>query len=411
MSTTFLFNSVWVLCASVFVFLMQAGFACMESGFSRPKNACNIWLKNLCDFCVGGLVYYFVGFGLMYGEDWHGIIGINGFINPLSQDLEIWKTNSELSPEIFLLYQTMFCATTATIISGSVAERFKFDSYLIVSAVMTGFIYPVIGHWIWGGGWLSSIGVTDFAGSLAVHTVGAVAAFMGALLVGPRIGKYTADGKSNAIPGHSVPMGILGALILWFGWYGFNPGSELALDETTFYTTIPTTLTGCAGGIAGLFVSWIRYGKPDPTLAANGALAALVGICTVVAEVTPLGSVIMGLILGALICFTIPFVDQKLHVDDPVGAISLHGGSGITGALLAGLFSSSKGLLYGHGASYLGSMAIGVIAVVGFAGITTFITFYILKKTLGIRIPEKVELNGLDIEEHGMLAYPYYNMR
>lgn len=411
MDTTYLFNSVWVLCASVFVFFMQAGFACMESGFARPKNACNIWLKNLCDFCVGGLVYYFIGFGIMYGDDWHGIIGVNGFFNPLSQNLAIWESNSELSKEIFLLYQTMFCATTATIISGSVAERFKFNSYLILSAVMTAFIYPVIGHWIWGGGWLSAVGVTDFAGSLAVHSVGAIAAFMGAKLVGPRIGKYGPDGKSNAIPGHSVPMGILGAFILWFGWYGFNPGSELALDGTTFYTTITTTLTACAGGLAGLFVSWARYGKPDPTLAANGALAALVGICTSVAEVSPMGSIIIGILLGTLICFTIPFVDHVLHVDDPVGAISLHGGSGITGALLAGLFSTSKGLFYGHGASYLVSMVIGVVAVVVFVAAAAFLTIFLLKKTLGIRISSTDELNGLDIEEHGMLAYPYYNMR
>ena len=410
-NTTYVINTIWVLCASIFVFFMQAGFACMESGFARTKNACNIWLKNLCDFCVGGLLYYFIGFGIMYGKDWHGLIGVSGFFNPLSADLEIWQVNSNLSPHIFLLYQTMFCATSATIISGSVAERFKFNSYLIVSAVMSVFIYPVIGHWIWGGGWLSRIGVTDFAGSLAVHSVGAIAAFMGAFLVGPRIGKYTPDGKSNAIPGHNVPMGILGSFILWFGWYGFNPGSELAFDEVTVYTTITTTLTGCAGGLAGLFVSWIRYRKPDPTLAANGALAALVGICTSVAEVTPIGSIIIGIICGSLIVFTIPFVDHVLHVDDPVGAISLHGGSGLTGAILAGFFSSTKGLFYGNGASYLLNMVIGVAAVIIFTGCASFLMFFLLKKTIGIRVSEKEELNGLDIEEHGMLAYPYYNLR
>lgn len=399
----FMFNSIWVLCAAVFVFFMQAGFACMESGFARSKNACNIWLKNLCDFCLGAIIYYFIGFGLMYGDDWHGIIGINGFFNPLSQDLAIWE-GMALSKHIFLLYQTMFCATTATIISGSVAERFKFNSYLIVSTLMTAIVYPVVGHWIWGGGWLANLGFSDFAGSTAVHFVGACAAFMGAFMVGPRIGKYV-NGKSQAIPGHSIPMGILGAFILWFGWYGFNPGSELALDNVTFYTTITTTLTGCAGGLAGLFTSWIRYKKPDPTLAANGALAALVGICTSVAEVSPVGSIIIGAICGTLIVFTLEFVDKVLHVDDPVGAISLHGGSGFVGTILAGFFSTEKGLLYGHGASYLCSQIIGVFSVAAFCLSITFVMYFVLKHTIGIRVSTTEEISGLDVEEHGMFAY------
>lgn len=400
----YMLNSVWVLVASVFVFFMQAGFACMESGFARSKNACNIWLKNLCDFCVGALVYYFIGFGLMYGDDWNGIIGTNGFFNPLDQDLAIWD-GMALSPHVFLLYQTMFCATTATIISGSVAERFKFNSYLIVSCVMTTFIYPVVGHWIWGGGWLSQLGFSDFAGSTAVHFVGACAAFMGALMVGPRIGKYK-NGKSVAIPGHNIPMGILGAMILWLGWYGFNPGSELALDNVTFYTTITTTLTGCAGGLAGLFVSWIKYKKPDPTLAANGALAALVGICTGVANVSYIGSIIIGFVCGTLIVFTLEFVDKVLHIDDPVGAISLHGGSGLAGTLLAGLFNTEQGLFYGHGATYFLHQLIGVVSVAAFCLCSTFILYFVLKKTIGIRVTEEEELTGLDMEEHGMVAYP-----
>lgn len=400
----YMFNSIWVLTAAVFVFFMQAGFACMESGFARRKNACNIWLKNLCDFCVGALVYYFIGFGLMYGDDWHGVIGINGFINPLNQDLQVWD-GMALSPEVFMLYQTMFCATTATIISGSVAERFKFNSYLIVSCVMTGLVYPIAGHWIWGGGWLSQLGFTDFAGSTAVHSVGAYAALMGAFMVGPRIGKYV-NGKSRAIPGHNIPMGILGAFILWLGWYGFNPGSELALDEVTFYTTITTTFAACAGGLAGLFVSWAKYKKPDPTLAANGALAGLVGICTGVAEVDTLGAIVIGAFCGGLIVFTLQLVDKKLHIDDPVGAISLHGGSGIAGTLLAGLFSTSKGLLYGNGASYLVSQIIGVVAVGAFCLCVTAILYTILKKTIGIRVSADMEIAGMDLEEHGMVAYP-----
>lgn len=406
-NVTYVINSLWVLVAAILVFLMQAGFACMESGFSRSKNACNIWLKNLCDFCVGAFLYYFLGFGLMYGDDWNGFIGTTGFFQPLSQDLEIWKSIS-LSPHVFILYQTMFCATTATIISGSVAERFKFNSYLIVSACMTLFVYPVVGHWIWGGGWLSKLGFFDFAGSTAVHSVGAWAAFMGALMVGPRIGKFSKNGKSKAIPGHNIPMGLLGSIILWFGWYGFNPGSELAFDDTALYTTITTTITGCVGGLAGLFVSWVRYKKPDPTLAANGALAALVGICSSVSTVTPFGSAVIGLICGSLIVFSLEFVEKRLHIDDPVGAISLHGGSGIIGTLLAGLLSTTDGLLYGHGIKYLLTQLLGVVSVGAFVLLSSFLIYFVLKKTIGIRVSEQEEIQGLDIEEHGMVAYPDY---
>ena len=399
----FMFNSVWVLVAGILVFFMQAGFACMESGFARSKNSLNIWLKNLCDFCIGALVYYLIGFGLMYGDDWNGIIGINGFFNPLDQNLAIWD-GMALSPQIFLLYQTMFCATTATIISGSVAERFKFNSYLIVSVVMTGVVYPICGHWIWGGGWLFNIGFSDFAGSTAVHSVGAYAAIMGAFMVGPRIGKYV-NGKSNALPGHNIPLALMGAFILWLGWYGFNPGSELGLDHVTFYTTITTTLAACAGGLAGLFTSWIKYKKPDPTLAANGALAGLVGICTGVAAVSYAGSMIIGAVCGILVVFSLEFVDKKLHIDDPVGAVSLHGCSGIIGTLLAGFLSRDSGLFYGHGGSYLLSQIIGVVSVGAFCLAVSFLLYLVLKKTLGIRVSEEEELAGLDMEEHGMVAY------
>ena len=336
METTYLLNSIWVLCAAVFVFMMQMGFACCESGFSRSKNACNIWLKNFCDFCVGALVYYVIGFGFMYGQDWHGIIGISGFINPLSQDLEIWESiEGSLSPQVYLLFQTMFCATTATIISGAVAERFRFDSYLIVSAIMTGFVYPVVGHWVWGGGWLSQIGFADFAGSGAVHSVGGIAALMAVLAVGPRIGKYV-NGKVNAIPGHNIPMAMLGGFILWTGWYGFNPGSELALDDVTFYTAVTTTFAGAAGGLTALAYTWIRYKKPDPTLAMNGALGGLVAVCTGVAQVSYLGAALIGVVAGILLPVSVELLDNKFHVDDPAGAISLHGTCGITGTILGG---------------------------------------------------------------------------
>ncbi|MGI6205186.1 MAG: ammonium transporter [Anaerovoracaceae bacterium] len=406
MSTTYLINSIWVICASVFVFMMQMGFACCESGFARSKNACNIWLKNLLDFMIGAIVYYFIGFGLMYGDDWHGLIGINGFFNPFSQDLQIWQTyEGTLSPQAFLLFQTMFCATTATIISGSVAERFKLGTYVGVSAFMTGIVYPVIGHWIWGGGWLSQIGFSDFAGSGAVHLCGATAAFVCAFSVGPRIGKYV-NGKSVAIPGHNIPMAMLGGFILWVGWYGFNPGSELAFDETTIYTTVTTTLSASAGGLAALAYTWIRYGKPDPTLTMNGALAGLVAICTGVAEVSYTGSILEGLIAGLLLPISVSFVDNKLHVDDPAGAISLHGTSGFVGVLLPGFFSTENGLFYGGGLARLGAQLVGDVCIVGFTALCVFILMTVLKKTVGIRVSREIEMKGLDITEHGMEAYP-----
>lgn len=406
METTYLINSIWVLCASVFVFMMQMGFACCESGFARGKNACNIWLKNFCDFCVGALVYYFIGFGFMYGDDWHGIIGINGFFDPLNQDLAVWQgMEGSLSPQVYLLFQTMFCATTATIISGAVAERFKFNTYLILSAFMTGIVYPVIGHWVWGGGWLSQTGFSDFAGSGAVHMCGGIAALVATIGVGPRIGKYV-NGKSVAIPGHNISMAMLGGFILWVGWYGFNPGSELAFDDVTLYTTVTTTFAASAGGLTALFFTWIKYGKPDPTLAMNGALAGLVAICTGVAEVTYIGSMIIGVIAATMFTISVSVLDNKFHIDDVAGAISLHGMSGSLGVILPGFLSTENGLFYGGGAGRLVSQFIGMISIWVFTAICVSIIIFILKKTIGIRVPEEIELAGLDITEHGMIAYP-----
>lgn len=406
METTYLMNSIWVLCASVFVFMMQMGFACCESGFARGKNACNIWLKNFCDFCVGALVYYFIGFGFMYGDDWHGIIGINGFFDPLNQDLAVWQgMEGSLSPQVYLLFQTMFCATTATIISGAVAERFKFNTYLILSTFMTGIVYPVIGHWVWGGGWLSQTGFSDFAGSGAVHMCGGIAALVATIGVGPRIGKYV-NGKSVAIPGHNISMAMLGGFILWVGWYGFNPGSELAFDDVTLYTTVTTTFAASAGGLTALFFTWIKYGKPDPTLAMNGALAGLVAICTGVAEVTYIGSMIIGVIAAIMFTISVSVLDNKFHIDDVAGAISLHGVSGSLGVILPGFLSTENGLFYGGGAGRLISQFIGMISIWVFTVICVSIIIFILKKTIGIRVPEEIELAGLDITEHGMIAYP-----
>ena len=406
METTYLMNSIWVLCASVFVFMMQMGFACCESGFARGKNACNIWLKNFCDFCVGALVYYFIGFGFMYGDDWHGIIGINGFFDSLNQDLAVWQgMEGSLSPQVYLLFQTMFCATTATIISGAVAERFKFNTYLILSAFMTGIVYPVIGHWVWGGGWLSQTGFSDFAGSGAVHMCGGIAALVATIGVGPRIGKYV-NGKSVAIPGHNISMAMLGGFILWVGWYGFNPGSELAFDDVTLYTTVTTTFAASAGGLTALFFTWIKYGKPDPTLAMNGALAGLVAVCTGVAEVTYIGSMIIGVIAATMFTISVSVLDNKFHIDDVAGAISLHGMSGSLGVILPGFLSTENGLFYGGGAGRLISQFIGMISIWVFTVICVSIIIFILKKTIGIRVPEEIELAGLDITEHGMIAYP-----
>ena len=406
METTYLLNSMWVLCAAVFVFMMQMGFACCESGFARGKNACNIWLKNFCDFCVGALVYYFIGFGFMYGDDWNGIIGINGFFDPLNQDLGVWQgLQGSLSPQVYLLFQTMFCATTATIISGAVAERFKFNTYLILSAMMTGIVYPVIGHWIWGGGWLSQIGFSDFAGSGAVHACGGIAALVSTIAVGPRIGKYI-NGKSVAIPGHNIPMAMLGGFILWVGWYGSNPGSELAFDDVTLYTTVTTTFAASAGGLTALFFTWIKYGKPDPTLAMNGALAGLVAVCTGVAEISYIGAMVIGIIAAILFTISVSVLDNKFHIDDVAGAISLHGVSGTLGVILPGFLSTENGLLYGGGAGRLVSQLIGIASIWIFTVVCVSIIIFVLKKTIGIRVSEEIELAGLDITEHGMIAYP-----
>lgn len=402
----YLANNIWVLTASVLVFIMQAGFACCESGFARSKNASNIWLKNFCDFAIGALVFYLIGFGFMYGDDWNGLIGINGFLNPLDQDLEVWAgMEGSLDPRIYLLFQTMFCATTATIISGAVAERFEFKSYLIVIVFMTAFVYPVIGHWTWGGGWLSQIGFVDFAGSGIVHGCGGVAALVGCILVGPRIGKYSADGKSHAIPGHNIPMGVLGGFLLFVGWYGFNPGSELGFDDVTMYTTITTTLAASGGTLAAMFTSWIAFKKPDPTMAVNGCLCGLVAICTGVAEVSYVGAILIGIIAGLLVVGSIYFLDHKCHVDDPTGAISIHGAGGIWGMISGGLFSQVSGLFYGFGIAHLGIQILGAICIIAFTAVICFIIFSVLKHTIGIRVPKEVELEGLDSHEHNMVAY------
>lgn len=397
-------DTIWVLVTAALVFFMQAGFALVEAGFTRSKNTVNILYKNLMDFSVGSLVFWILGFGLMFGSDIAGFIGSPNFF---------FKNGWEggIPAEAFLIFQTVFAATAATIVSGAMAERTEFKSYLIFSLVITAIIYPVSGHWIWGGGWLSQLATPfhDFAGSTVVHMVGGVVALTGTLALGPRIGKYNGK-KVNAIPGHNMVLGALGVFILWLGWFGFNPGSQLAASGSANATAIShifvtTNLAAAAGALAGVLVSWLKWGKPSLSLALNGALAGLVGITAGCAVVTATGALLIGLISGVVLVYSVTFFDNVLHIDDPVGAVSVHGVCGALGTIMVGFFSESTGLFYGHGAAQLISQLIGVAAVAAWAGITGFILFKILKATVGLRVPKRIEEEGLDIYEHGESAY------
>lgn len=400
METNFFINSMWVLIASILVFLMHAGFAMVEVGFTQSKNAVNIIMKNFVTVSVGVLSYFFLGFAFMYGTDVGGIIGTDLFMLTGSPEQV-----SGISFNVYFFFQAIFAATCATIVSGAVAERTKFSAYIIFCFVATILIYPLIGHWIWGGGFLSGLGFRDFAGGTAVHGVGGFCAFIGAYLVGPRAGKYK-KGKANAIPGHNIPLGALGVLILWFGWFGFNPGSTLDITSpVTAHAAITTLLSGSAATISSLVFSNIKYGKPDAALTLNGALAGLVGITAGANEISFTGAIIVGLISGVIMLLSVEFIDQKLKVDDPVGAISVHGVCGTFGTLAIGLFSTDGGLFYGGGIKLLGIQFTGVIVVAITALLLSFITFYILKKTIGLRVEEHEELHGLDTMEHGISAY------
>jgi Amt family ammonium transporter len=397
-------DTVWVLVTAALVFFMQAGFALVEAGFTRAKNTVNILYKNLMDFAVGSIIFWVLGFGLMFGTDISGIIG--------TPDL-FFKNGwtGSIPAEAFLIFQTVFAATAATIVSGAMAERTEFKSYLLYSLVISAVIYPVSGHWIWGGGWLSQLSTpfVDFAGSTVVHMVGGVIALTGALALGPRLGKYNGK-KVNAIPGHNMVLGTLGVFILWIGWFGFNPGSQLAASGSANATAIShifitTNMAGAAGALAGLLISWIKWGKPSLSFALNGALAGLVGVTAGCAAVTPTGAILIGLIAGTVLVFAVTFIDNVLKIDDPVGAVSVHGICGALGTILVGFFSESGGLLYGHGTALLVTQLIGVISVAAWAGATGFILFKILKATVGLRVPKRIEEEGLDIYEHGETAY------
>ncbi|NQV77054.1 MAG: ammonium transporter [Lutibacter sp.] len=397
MDTNAVLDLMWIIICGILVFFMQAGFTLVETGFTRSKNAGNIIMKNLMDLCIGSLGFWAIGYTIMYGES------IGSFIGKPT----LFFDDAENMHNLF--FQTVFAATAATIVSGAIAERTKFSTYLIFSLIMTVVIYPISGHWVWqGSGWLTNLGFIDFAGSTVVHSVGGWAALVAAFLVGPRLGKYT-NGKSNAIQGHNLLIGALGIFILWLGWFGFNAGSQLAISGDNANAVagilITTNLAAAAAAIAAMFVSWGLYGKPDISMTLNGALAGLVAITAGCAVVSPMGAAIIGLIAGVVIVFSIEFIDKKLKVDDPVGAVSVHGVCGALGTLLVGVFATDGGLLYGGGFHQLGVQAIGVLAIGAWAIATSFIVLYILKKTIGLRVSKEEEVDGLDIHEHKANVY------
>ena len=396
-NTQVLLNIVWTMVGAFLVYFMQAGFAMVETGFTRAKNSGNILMKNMMDFVLGSIFFFIIGFALMFGGS-NAFIGTAGFFNPKSLADADGMFNG-LPIGVFMIFQTVFCATSATIVSGAMAERTKFISYLIYSAAISVFIYPITGHWIWGGGWLSQIGFHDFAGSTAVHMVGGLCALAGAKMVGPRIGKYTKEGKPVAIPGHNLPLGALGVFILWFCWFGFNCGSTTAATYNLGDIAMTTNLAAAAT-LVTLIVTWVRYGKPDISMTMNGALAGLVAITASCDVVNDYEALFIGAVAGVVVVFAVEFFDKVVKIDDPVGAISVHGVCGALGTLFTGIF--------GEGCSFITQM-IGFVAVAAYTLILAFILFFVLKKTIGLRVTEKEEINGLDMHEHGCSAYANFH--
>ena len=409
-------NTIWVLLGAALVFFMQAGFSLCEAGFTRAKNTGNILMKNLMDFCIGTPCFWLVGFGIMFGAGTQ----LFGWIDPM-----IMKDYSHILPAgvplwAFAIFQTVFCATSATIVSGAMAERTKFSAYCIYSAAISLLIYPVSGHWIWGGGWLSQLGFHDFAGSTAVHMVGGVCACIGAWMLGPRIGKYDKNGKPKAILGHNITFAALGVFILWFCWFGFNGASTVAMDSDAAVTSaglifFNTNLAAAVACCVTLIFTWIRYGKPDVSMTYNAALAGLVGITAGCDAVSPLGAAIMGIVFGIVIVLSVEFFDKVVKIDDPVGAVSVHGVCGSLGTIMVGLFatgvSTEKGLFYGGGWHLLGTQALGVVSVAVYVAVVITVVFFILKKTIGLRVDAEHEITGLDVTEHGLLtAYAGFAM-
>jgi Amt family ammonium transporter len=385
------------------VFFMQPGFALVEAGFTRSKNTANILMKNFVDFMVGSFLFWMIGFGLMHGVN-------NGFIGGLHLFDWSFIGDSNVPAECTLIFQTVFCATAATIVSGGMAERTKFSMYVLISVIISVLIYPIEGHWTWGGGWLSELGFHDFAGSTVVHSCGGVIALAGAMVLGPRIGKYSKTGESRAIPGHNLTFGALGVFLLWFGWFGFNPGSQLAAEGAENAIAIShvmctTNMAAATGGLAVLFLTWLVYGKPSLSLVCNGILAGLVGITAGCDLVSIGGSAIIGAVCGVAMVGSVALIDKICKIDDPVGAVSVHGVCGILGTLMTGMFAVDGGLFYGGGWHFLGVEALGSLVTCAWSFGLGLLTFVILKKVHGIRVEPRVEEEGLDIYEHGETAY------
>lgn len=403
----------WVLIATALIYFMQAGFALCEAGLTRAKNTGNILMKNMMDFCIGTPCYWLVGFGLMFGSTApligrldpmiRGIYGAENTVVP--QTMPLW---------CYVIFQTVFCATAATIVSGSMAERTNFKAYCVYSAAISLLVYPIGGHWAWGGGWLSGLGFHDFAGSAVVHNVGGVIACLGAWMLGPRIGKYDREGKARAIPGHNMTAVALGVFILWFCWFGFNGGSTASMADgaDAFHASLAfmnTNLAAAVATVVTMIFTWLRYGKPDVSMTLNAALAGLVAITAGCDCVTPFGAFIIGLAAGILVVFSVEFFDNIAKIDDPVGAVSVHMVNGIWGTIAVGLFSNGedgvmKGLFYGGGARLLGVQALGIAAIDAYVLVVMFIVFKLIDRVIGLRVPAQVEIDGLDLHEHGLTS-------
>jgi Amt family ammonium transporter len=404
-------DTIWTIITACLVFFMQAGFAMVEGGLTRAKNTGNIMMKNLLDFCMGSLAFWLVGFGLMFGNG-NALFGTTGFMvapgTGALYDALNWTSVPTLTAWFF---QLVFAATAATIVSGAMAERTKFIGYLVYSFFISLIFYPIVGHWIWGGGWLASLGMLDFAGSTVVHSVGGWFALAGAIVIGPRLGKYTTAGKPVAIPGHNLSMAALGTFILWFGWFGFNPGSTMGADVNAISLTATTTnLAAAAGAIGAMATAWVVLGKPDVAMTLNGALAGLVAITCSCAFVEPWSAIIFfGLLPGAVVVLAVLMFD-RIGVDDPVGAISVHGVCGSLGTVLLGFFHTEKGLLYGGGTSFLTAQVVGVASVFTFCMVGGLVLFKVISATVGLRVTPEEEWEGLDLGEHGNSAYPDFQL-
>ena len=399
-------STLWVLLAAVLVFFMQAGFGMVEAGLIRSKNAANVLMKNLMDFCFAALGFFIFGYAIAYGSD--GLfLGTDGwFMFGAESPVE------GLPTEAFWLFQAVFAGTAATIVSGAMAERMRFVAYLTYSFLLTAFVYPVVAHWVWGGGWLARLDFYDFAGSTVVHAVGGVAALVGAWILGPRIGRFNKDGSPNAIAGHNLPLVTIGVFILWFGWYGFNAGSTLGMGEPDVVARIAmnTTLAPSAGAIAAMVTAWLMFGKPDLTIALNGSLAGLVGITAPCAAVGPGSAIVIGAVAGVLVVYGITWLN-RIQVDDPVGAIPVHGLCGVWGTLAVGIFGQATlgaptdGLVYGGGFGQLGTQSLGLAACLGFTAVAMAIVFKAIDAVIGLRVSRETELRGLDLDEHGVESY------